>query len=307
MKSKAAPRTARRNPLPGVAWHALLVFLSLLFLLPLVSMLAGSLRQPGLPPPRGIEWIPNPLSWGNYVAVFGVVELGRYALNTAVVELLAIPATLLFASWAGFSLAQMRVRVARRVIVASLVLMLLPETALWVSRFILYKSLGILDTPFALAAPSLLGTSPLYMLIFYWTFRRVPVELWEAERSDGAGAFRVWWSIGVPIARAAFAAVGILAFVYYWREFNEPLLYIQSIEKYTLSVGIAYLEQLDPTNWPLLMAGSVIITAPLVAIFLAAQRFFLDPPERLRPIAEVEGDVPTPVLPPAEPVATSTE
>jgi hypothetical protein len=69
-------------------------------------------------------------------------------------------------------------------------------------------------------------------------------------------------SLGIPAARAAFAAIGVLAFVYYWREFNEPLLYIQSIEKYTLSVGLAYLEQLDPTNWPLLMAGSVVITAP---------------------------------------------
>jgi len=303
MKSKAPGRVGH-NPLPGVAWHALLIFLSVLFLLPLVSMMAGSLRQPGLPPPRGIEWIPNPLSWSNFVTVFGIVELGRYAINTVVVELLAIPATLLFASWAGFALAQLRVRTARRVIVASLVLMLLPETSLWVSRFILYKFVGILDTPFALAAPSLLGTSPLYMLIFYWTFRRVPVELWEAARSDGAGAFRIWWSIGVPIARSAFAAVGILAFVYYWREFNEPLLYIQSIQKYTLSVGLAYLEQLDPTNWPLLMAGSLIITAPLLAIFLAAQRFFLDPPERIRPLAEEEGLVPPAALPPAEPASS---
>ena len=73
---------------------------------------------------------------------------------------------------------------------------------------------------------------------------------------------------------------GVLAFVYYWREFNEPLLYIQSIEKYTLSVGLAYLEQLDPTNWPLLLAGSVVITAPLVVVFLIAQPFFLEPLER---------------------------
>jgi multiple sugar transport system permease protein len=158
---------------------------------------------------------------------------------------------------------------------------LLPETSLWVSRFILYKAVNILDTPFSLAAPSLLGTSPLYMLVFYWTFRRVPREIWESAQSDGAGALRIWWSIGVPAARAAFAAVGVLAFVYYWREFTEPLLYIQSIEKYTLSVGLAYLEQLDPTNWPLLLAGSTLITAPLITVFLVAQRFFLEPPERL--------------------------
>ena len=79
---------------------------------------------------------------------------------------------------------------------------------------------------------------------------------------------------------AAYAAVGVLSFFYYWREFNEPLLYIQTIEKYTLSVGLAYLEQLDPTNWPLLLAGSVIVTAPLVVVFLVAQPFFMEPLER---------------------------
>jgi multiple sugar transport system permease protein len=216
------------------------------------------------------------------VAVFQVVDLGRYALNTMVVELLAVPVTLLTASWAGFALDQLPRRVARRVIALSLLLLLLPETALWVSRFILYQFAGLLDTPFALTAPSLLGTTPLYVLIFYWTYRRVSRDTWEAALLDGAGAFKIWWSLGVPAARTAYAAVGVLTFVYYWREFREPLLYIQTISKYTLSVGLAYLEQLDPTNWPLLLAGSVVITLPLVIIFLIAQPFFLEPLDRPR-------------------------
>src|SRR5439155_19199842 len=243
------PQSAFGLRLPRLLWHILMLVLSVLFLVPLAPMLVGSLRLPGLPPPRGIEWLPQPLAWGNYPAVFQVVELGRYALNTLVVEALAVPSTLLVASWAGFALSQLPARFARNVIGGALLLLLLPETALWVSRFIEYKFAGLLDTPFALAAPGLLGTSPLYMLVFYWTFRRVPHEVWEAARLDGAGALRAWWALGVPAARAAFAAVGVLAFVYYWREFNEPLLYIQSIQKYTLSIGLAYLEQLDPTNW----------------------------------------------------------
>ncbi|HEX9989803.1 MAG TPA: carbohydrate ABC transporter permease [Chloroflexia bacterium] len=286
--SKQNPSTqvrgrARRSLIQLLMWYAVAVLLTALFVLPMVSMFAGSLRQPGLPPPRGIEWLPNPLTWSNYPLTFQTVELGRYALNTLVVEALAVPVTLLVASWAGFALAQLPSTLARRIIAGALLLLLLPETALWVSRFILYKLAGVIDTPVALAAPSLLGTTPLYMLVFYWTFRRVPKETWEAAQLDGAGAFRCWWSLGIPAARAAFAAIGVLAFVYYWREFNEPLLYIQSIKKYTLSVGLAYLEQLDPTNWPLLMAGSVLITAPLLVVFLVAQPFFLEPLDRPRP------------------------
>ncbi len=147
-------------------------------------------------------------------------------------------------------------------------------------RQIEFRLANILNTPFALTASSLFGTSPLFTLIFYWTFRRVPSETWEAARVDGASAFRAWWSLGVPAARSAFAAVGVLAFVYYWREFREPLLYIQDTDKYTVSVGLAYLEQLDPTNLPILMAGSVIVTAPILIIFLLAQPFFIEPVER---------------------------
>jgi multiple sugar transport system permease protein len=264
----------------GLGWQGLALLVSAVFLVPLIAMFVGSLRAPGQPPPRGIEWLPNPLSWSNYAQVFSLVEMGRYMLNSLVVEVMAVPITLIVASWAGFALAQLPQRFARNMIVASLLVLLLPETSLWVSRFILYKLVNIIDTPFALVAPSLLGTSPLYMLVFYWTFRRVPHETWEAARVDGAGAFRTWWSIGVPAARAAFAAVGILAFVYYWREFREPLLYIQDISKYTVSVGLSYLEQLDPTNLPILLAGSVIVTLPLIIVFLLAQPYFLEPTAR---------------------------
>jgi multiple sugar transport system permease protein len=262
--------------------HALLLFISVLFLLPLASMIIGSLRLPGLPPPRGMEWIPKPISWANYPAVFQLIELGRYLVNTLVVEALAVPVTLLVGSWAGFALAQLPLRIARRIMNATLLILLLPETALWVSRFILYRLTGLLDTPVALAAPSLMATSPIYVLIFYWSYRRVPGEVWEAAQLDGAGALRTWWTIGLPAVRPALAAVSVLTFVYYWREFNDPLLYIQSVEKYTVSLGLAYLEQLDPTNWPILMAGSVLITAPLVAVFLLAQPFFLEALERRR-------------------------
>jgi len=272
--------TSRRFGFRMALWHLVAIVLSAVFLIPLASMLVGSLRAPGLPPPRVVEWLPNPLAWSNYTQVFHVIDMGRYILNTLVVEAIGVPVTLLVSSWAGFALSQLRNRVSQGVIAGTFLILFLPETSLWVSRFILYKWIGILDTPFALTAPAIFGTTPIYMLIFYWTFRRVPDETWEAARLDGVGAFRAWWTFGVPAGRAAFAAVGVLSFFYYWREFTEPLLYIQTVQKYTLAVGLAYLEQLDPTNWPILLAGSAIVTAPLIVVFLLAQPFFLEPLER---------------------------
>ena len=280
--TQSGKRAPKRPVLRRLVWHAVAVVLSGVFLLPLASMLVGALRQRGLPPSRTIDWLPNPIAWENFAGVFQVVDMGRFLLNTSVVEAMALPTTLLVASWAGFALAQLPSRFSRRVIAGAFLAWLLPETALWVSRFILYKYTMIIDTPFALAAVSLFGTSPLYMFIFYWTFRRVPQETWEAARLDGAGAFRTWWSVGIPLGRSAFAAVGVLTFVYYWREFRDALLYIQSAEKYTVSMGLAYLDQLNPTDWPLLLTGSLIVTVPVVLVFFVAQPFFLDPLDTAR-------------------------
>src|SRR5438874_3510268 len=113
----AGRRSRRGEPRARVvAWHAALVVISALLLLPLASMIIGSLRLPGLPPPRGIEWLPRPLAWGNYGQVFQVVDLGRYALNTMVIEAMSVPVTLLVASWAGFALSQLRNRLSQAII-----------------------------------------------------------------------------------------------------------------------------------------------------------------------------------------------
>src|SRR5215208_1301706 len=124
MTSPPAPRVrARRHP--ALLWHLSALILSALFLVPLASMLVGSLRLPGLPPPRGIEWLPKPLAWSNYPETFGLVDKGRYIVNTFVVELLAVPITLLVASWAGFALSQLPRRLAGVIITAALLFLLL--------------------------------------------------------------------------------------------------------------------------------------------------------------------------------------
>jgi multiple sugar transport system permease protein len=152
--------------------------------------------------------------------------------------------------------------------------MMIPLTALWLPRFILVKEAGLIDSRAALVVPALFGTSPFFVLLFLWTFLRVPASIFEAAQLDGAGAFRVWAGIAFPLARPAVVAVGVLAFVRYWSNFVDPLLYIQSTAKMTLPLGLQALLQLDRTNWPLLMAASLMVTAPVIVVFALAQRAF---------------------------------
>jgi len=253
-----------------------------LFVMPIVWMIAASLRQAGLPPPQSIELIPNPIALGNYVRVFDILPWGRYLLNSLFVVSVAVPITIVVASWAGFAMAQLPDRSRRILLILSLGLLMIPFSALWLTRFVLFSAVGLVNSHAALIAPALAGTSPLFVLLFYWTFRRVPLELFESARLEGAHAFSIWWRIGLPLALPTVAAVGMLAFLFYWSDFMSPLLYLKSQSLYTLPVGLQQLRQLDRTNWPLLMSGAVLMTLPPVLVFLFLQRYFLRDAQWLR-------------------------
>lgn len=257
------------------ARHVIAFGVAVLFLLPLAWMAAASLRQPGLPPPRTVEWLPQPAAWSNYRSLFDLLPLGRYTLNSLFVTTLAVPLTLVTASWAGFAISQMEEPWQRRAVVMTLGLLMIPITALWLTRFVLFTRLGLINTYGALLAPALMGSSPLFVLLFYWAFRRLPRELFESARLEGAGALTLWWRVALPQTRQTAAAVTVLTFILYWSDFINPLLYLKSQALYTLPVGLQQLQQLDRSNWPLLMAASVLLTAPTVFIFLIAQYFFL--------------------------------
>ena len=269
-------RPGLRGRLDGLfLGHALPLFVAVLFLLPLVWMVSASLRQPGLPPPRTIEWLPDPIRLDNYASVFGLLPFGRYLLNSLAVVALAVPLTIVTASMAGFAMAQLERQTRTRLVVLSVALLLVPVTALWLTRFLLFRWVGLTDTLLALVVPSLMGSSPLFVLLFYWTFRRIPSELYELARLEGAGALTVWRRVGLPLAKPTVVAVAILTFLLYWSDFINPLLYLRSPELYTLPLGLRQLQQLDRSDWPLLMAGSVILVVPVVVFFLIVQRRFL--------------------------------
>jgi multiple sugar transport system permease protein len=269
----ASSASARRK---DDGWrHLVLLPMAALFLLPLIWMVTTSLREPGQALSPRLIWLPRPLAWQNYPAVFDLLPLWRFAANSIFVAIVAVVITIVVSSWAGFALAQLPATWRLRLTAISFAALMVPLTAVWLTRFILFKQVGLIDTPWALIAPSVMGTSPSYALLFLWTFLRVPHEVLEAARLDGAGAFRVWFGIAMPLARPTATAVALLAFTVYWSSFIEPLIFIQSIEKQTLPFALQMLHQLDRADWPLLMAGSVLVSLPVVVVFLLAQRYFL--------------------------------
>jgi multiple sugar transport system permease protein len=255
--------------------HGVPLLVAALFLLPLLWMLTASLRDPGLPPPRTIEWLPDPVRPGNYGAVFEMLPFGRYLLNSLAVVALAVPLTIITASMAGFAMALLERRSRLVLVVVSVALLMVPVTALWLTRFLLFRWVGLTDSLVALVVPALAGSSPLFVLLYYWTFRRVSAEIFEMSRLDGAGVLSTWRRVAMPQAVPTSIAVAVLAFILYWSDFISPLLYLRSQDLYTLPLGLRQLQQLDPSDWPLLMAGAVMLTLPAVVFFLLVQHLFL--------------------------------
>ncbi len=257
-----------------IRYHPWRLLAALLFTVPLVWVVGFSLRQPGLPPPRSIEWIPDPIVWGNYARIFDIVPLATFLGNSLMVAAIAVPVTLLTASFAGFAMARSDLKFRQRMVLVCVLLMLVPVTALWLARFILFVNLGVIDTIWPLVAPAIMGSSPLFVLLYYWSFRRIPNEQFDAAHLDGASALGLWHHVAMPQARAATVTVTVLAFIFYWSDFFSPLLYLKSEERYTLPVALQIMQQMDKTNWPLLMAGATFMTAPVVVMFLLVQRHF---------------------------------
>jgi multiple sugar transport system permease protein len=255
--------------------HLLGLSLTVLAALPLYWTMVASLRPPGLPPPTSVEWWPSPAHWRNYVEVFRIVPLAHYIRNSLLVVAAAVPATLLTASLAGFGLSQLPDTARRRLFGLSLALLMVPSLAVWMFRFHILGWLGLLDSLWALIVPAFAASSPLFVLLFYWTYWRIPAGLYESARLDGASAGTVWWRIGQPLAWPTTAGVAVLAFIMYWSDFTSPVIYIYRADLYTLPVGLQILKQMDATNWPLLMAAAMIMTLPIVLLFFLLQRRFL--------------------------------
>jgi multiple sugar transport system permease protein len=241
----------------------------------LVFLVTGSLRRPGLPPPTGPELLPRPLAWGNYERAVELVDLDRAILNSLLVAIVFVPASVLVASWAGFAGALLGSRARRALIALSVVALMVPLTALLVPRFALFEWLGLIDSFGPLLAPALLGASPLYVLIYLAAFRRLPDDFYDACRLEGMSPFRMWRTVAMPLVRPVTIAVAALAFVFAWGNFLDPLVYIYDRDLFTVPLALKSLARLDRTNYPLLLAGAVVATAPVVAVFLLAQRYFL--------------------------------
>lgn len=257
--------------------HLVLIPMAALFLLPLAWMLSTSLKDASavfaFPP----QWIPDPIHWENYAVALTVLPFGRFFWNTSVITLGAMVGQLLSCSLVAFAFARLRWSGRHVLFIVVLSTMMLPNQVTLIPTFLLFRQLGWLDTFLPMIVPAFFGGGPFLIFLMRQFFMTLSPELDAAARIDGASTFGIYWRIILPLAKPVLIAAAIFSFEAHWNDFFRPLIYLQSQEKYTLSLGL-YAFNSDygrGTDWHLLMAASLVVMLPVIVIFFFAQRYFI--------------------------------
>jgi multiple sugar transport system permease protein len=255
--------------------HAVLIVLSTIYVGPFLWMISTSLKLSGREITFPPQWIPNPVVLGNYYRALTVVPMMTFLQNTLIVTISATICGVLTASLAGFAFARLRFPGRDKLFAMCLTALMLPGIVTLIPEFLIFKQLSLLDTLWPLIIPWSLGGSAFAVFLFRQYALTIPIDLDEAARVDGAGAFRIWWSIMLPLARPVLATLAILSVIYHWNEFLRPLVYIHTPTLRTLAIGLALFKSEYLVEWNLMMAASTVMLLPILVLFFLAQRYFV--------------------------------
>ena len=265
----AGPRPRRANLVYVVLAVGLVITLA-----PFLWMLLGSFKPEAelqrVPP----TWWPEAPSLDNYRELFDRLDFPQFFANSVLVAVAVTVGNLVFCSMVGYALAKLDFAGKRVLFALVLGMLMVPGVVTFVPLFVLVSNLGLVNTYPGLILPFLV--TPLGVFLMRQFIAGLPDELIEAARIDGAGEWRIFARVIMPLCGPPLATLGILTFLHSWNNFLWPLVVAQSEDKYTLPVALAlYSVGQNATRYGLLMAGAVVIILPVVALFIALQRYFV--------------------------------
>ncbi|MFE5025804.1 carbohydrate ABC transporter permease [Streptomyces sp. NPDC056656] len=266
------PRRSRVRP-GSVATHALLSLGALVMVFPFLWQLLTALKT--LPEAVHVPtaFFPEHINWGSFKDVFTAMPYGEMLGNSVVNTVARTAGQLVFCSLAAYAFARMRFRGKNVLFALFLSVLLVPSSLLILPQYDIIQRLGLLNTTPALFLPGMFSAFGTFLLRQF--FMALPRELEEAARIDGAGPFRIFWSIMLPLIRPALAALAVITAMWSWNDLLWPLVVNTDPAKMPISAGLTSLEGQFETNYPVMMAGSLIASLPMIVLYLFLQRHFV--------------------------------
>lgn len=258
-----------------VVLQIFMTFLVISFLVPTFWMISSSLKVSTEVFAHPIVWLPKAPHWNNYVKAFALLPLMTFMTNTLIIVFFAVLGTVVSSALVAYSFA--RIQWPGRNFWFSLLLatMMLPDVVTLVPRFVIFKNLRWIDTWLPLIVPYWGGIGAIYVFLMRQFFLGIPLELEDASEIDGASRMRVLLQILLPLSKPVIATVAVFALLQHYNDFMNPLIYINSMDKWPLALGIRAYNDSYVQNWEVVFAASTVMLAPMVAIFIMAQRYFV--------------------------------
>ncbi|HYP43811.1 MAG TPA: carbohydrate ABC transporter permease [Propionibacteriaceae bacterium] len=254
--------------------YTALGLLAVIALVPFIWMLSSSVKTNVTIFSEPWQIIPPRPQWSNYSKLWDELPIGRWIFNSTYIVVIAVIGRVIFTATAAYAFARLRFPGRDYIFYGFLTALMIPTEVTLIPGFVLIRQLDWYNSHLALIVPQVSDAFAIFLLRQF--FLSIPKELEEAARIDGASYFRVFYSIILPLSKSALAVVAVLAFMDVWNAFLWPLVMIDEVEKFTLPVGLQFLNSAHSTDWPALMAGNVIGLIPVVVVYLLAQKYFVE-------------------------------
>jgi multiple sugar transport system permease protein len=272
MKRDSGPRALATT----FAGYAILVFFALVFLYPFVIQIAGAFKSEAGATANPLSAIPHPIDPTSFKSIFSKTNFPLWTLNSLFVSAAITVGRVFLDSLAGYALARLRFGGRTAINAMVVAVMAVPGVVLLIPKFLVLNQVGIYNSYTALILPVIVDAAGVFIMRQF--FVSIPVSVEEAARIDGAGVFRTFWSVVLPMARPALITLTILAFQGSWNEFPYTLVAVQSPQYYTLPRGLADLVSGSlgqGSQYPLKLGAAMLATIPVAVIFVIFQRYFV--------------------------------
>ncbi len=276
-------KLASRGVAVGLS-HLVLLVCAGVFLLPILWALSTSLKMPGqvfaFPP----QFIPRPVVWGNYVQAWvGTVPFNLFFRNSLIITIGPTLGTILSCSLVAYGFALFRFPFRDSLFLVVLATLMIPFQVTVIPTYIIFRYLGWLDTYKPFIVPSFFADSAFSVFLLRQFFLTIPGDLRDAATIDGAGPLIFYWRVLMPLSKPAIVTVAVISFINRWNDFLGPLIYLSSISKFPVSLGLNFFKTFygggsgggGVAHLELLMAAAVLVLTPSVLVFLLAQRSYI--------------------------------
>lgn len=255
--------------------YTLLVLISIVLLIPYLVMLTTALKDSSvvlsLPP----QLIPAQAHWGNFITALNRMHFFMLLRNTMIHTSSVIVGTLISCSIIAYGFARLQFAGKNFWFLIMIITMIIPGQITMIPMYIMMRSIGWIDTFYPLIVPAFFGT-PFFIFLTRQFFMTIPRELDDAATIDGCGPFGIFYKIMLPLVKPVLATITIFTFMGIWNDFLGPLIYLQSDNMKTLSLGLYVFQDITKPEWNLLMAASLIVMLPCLIVFFFFQRFFIE-------------------------------